>query len=85
MVEKVQWMVLLYLVSKRLPGLRLIPPGVKAESDRRPHWIANCSYYKTNSKNLPVACLYEMQHGRALDRLLCEIVLRTLPWVRYIY
>ena len=36
MVEKGQWVVLSYLVSKGLPGLRLSPPGVKVERDRRP-------------------------------------------------
>ena len=29
MVEKGQWTVLPYLVAKRLPGIRLSPPGVK--------------------------------------------------------
>ena len=74
MVEKGQWTVLLYLVAKRLPGLRLSPPEVKVERDRRPRWLGNYSHYKTNAETLPVACLSEMQYGRALDRLLCDIV-----------
>ena len=36
MIEKRQWVVLPYSVAKGLPGLRLIPPGVKVEWDRRP-------------------------------------------------
>ena len=36
MVEKGTWVVLPYLVAKRLSGLRLSPPGVKVERDRRP-------------------------------------------------
>ena len=55
MVEKGQWVVLPYLVAKRLPGLRLSPPGMKVERDRRPCWIGNYSYFKTNSETLPVA------------------------------
>ena len=45
MAEKGQWAVLPYSVYKRLPGLRLSPPGVKVEQDRRPHWIGNYSYF----------------------------------------
>ena len=73
MVEKGQWMVLPYSVAKRLPGLRLSPPGVKVEQDRRPRWIGDYSYFKTNAETFPVACLSSMQYCRALDRLLCRI------------
>ena len=74
MAEKVQWTVLPYSVAKRLPGIRLILPGVKLERDRRPCWIGNYSYYKTNAKKLPLACLSAIQYGCTLDRLLREIV-----------
>ena len=69
MVENWQWVVLPYLVAKGLPELRLSPPGVKVEQDRRPRWLGDYSYFKTNSENLPVACLSAMQYGRALDHL----------------
>ena len=59
-VEKGQWIVLSYPVAKRLPGLRLRPPGVKVEWDRRPRWLGNYSYFKTNAETLPVACLSAM-------------------------
>ena len=74
MVEKGQWVVLPYLVNKRLLGLRLSLPIVKVERDRIPCWIIYYSYFKTNAKNLPVACSSSMQYSRALDRLLREIV-----------
>ena len=74
MAEKGQWMVLPYLVAKRIPGLRLIPPGVKVERDRRPCWIGHYSYFKTNDKTLLVACLSSMQYGCALDHLLRKTV-----------
>ena len=74
LVEKGQWTVLPYLVAKRLPGLRLSPPGIKVERYRRLHWLNDYSYFKTNAKTLPVDCLSMMQYGRALEHLLCEIV-----------
>ena len=74
MLEKGQWVVLPYSVAKRLPGLRLSLPGAKVERDKRPRWLGDYSYFKTNAETLPVACLTSMQYGRALDRLLREIV-----------
>ena len=74
MVEKVQWVVLPYSVAKGFPGLRLIPPGVKVERDPRPFWLDDYSYFKTNAETLPVACLSTMQYGRALYRLIHEIL-----------
>ena len=73
MVEKGQWTVLLYSVSKRLPELRLSLPRIKVERDRRPHWIGDYSYYKTNANKLPVAWLSAMPYSCTLDRMLCEI------------
>ena len=55
MVEKWQWVVLPYSAAKRLPGLRLSPPGVKVERDRRPRWLGDYSYFKTNAETLPEA------------------------------
>ena len=43
MIEKGQWVVLTYLVSKGLPGLRPSPSGVKVERDRRPRWLVSVS------------------------------------------
>ena len=84
MVEKGQWVVLPYLVSKRLPGLRLSPLGVKVERELRASWIGSYSYFKTNAENLPVACLSAMQYGWALDRLIREIVYVD-PALGYVY
>ena len=74
MIEKGQWVVLPYSLAKGLQGLRLSPPGVKVERDRRPYWLGDYSFLKTNADTLPIACLSAMQYGRALDRLICEIV-----------
>ena len=74
MVAKGQWVVLPYSVAKRLPGLRLSPPGVKIERDRRPRWIGDYSFNTINAETLPICDLSAMQYGRCLDRLLREIV-----------
>ena len=84
MVEKGKWVVLPYPVAKRLPGLRLSPPSVKLEQDRRPSWIGNYSYFKTNAETLPVACLSAMQFGWALDCLIRKIVYAD-PALGYVY
>ena len=84
MVEKGRWVVLPYLVAKGLPGLRLSPQGVKVERYQRPCWLGNYSYFKTNTETLPVACLSAIQYGRALDRLICEIVYAD-PALGYVY
>ena len=67
-----------------LPGLRLSPPGVKVERDRRPRWLGDYSYSKTNAEALPIACLSAMQYGWSLDRLLRKIVFAD-PVLGYVY
>ena len=68
-------MVLPYSVAKDLLGMTLIPPGVKEDKECRPRWIGNYSYYNTNIESLPIAMLSTIQHGRALDRLIREVVI----------
>ena len=75
MVEKGQWVVLLYSVAKDLPGLRMIPPGAKEERYRRPRWLGDDSFSNLNSKILPITAMYAMKYGRALDRLIREVVI----------
>ena len=84
MVEKGKWVVLPYLVAKGQPGLRLSPPGVKVEREQIPPWLGDYSYFKTNAKTIPVACLSAMQYGRALDSLIRKIVYVD-PALGYIY
>ena len=62
------------MAAKGLPVLRLSPPGVKVERDRRPRWLSDYSFFLINSETLPIACLSAMQYGWALDRLIREIV-----------
>ena len=83
MVEKGKWLVLPYSVAKGLPGLMLSPPGVKVERDRRPRWLGDYSYFKTNAETFPVACLSAMQYVWALYCLIRKIVYKD-PALGYV-
>ena len=54
------------------------------ERDRRPRWLGDYSYFKTNADTLPLAFLFAMQYGRALDCLIHEIVYADTALV-YVY
>ena len=62
MFENGRWVVLPYSVAKEIPGLRLIPPGVNEDRDRRPWWLwvrfRNLSYLKYNLLSTMAACPY---------------------------
>ncbi|KAL3822916.1 hypothetical protein ACHAXA_010699 [Cyclostephanos tholiformis] len=75
MINKGQWIVLLYSAVRHLPGLRISPPGVIPQRDRRPHWIVDYSWWDVNDDTLPLAATEAMQFGHALDRILREILL----------
>lgn len=74
MMQKGQWVILPYDDVKDLPNLRLSPPGVVPQRERRPRWIVDYSFYDVNQETLPLV-LDSMQFGRALERLLREILL----------
>ena len=75
MINKDQWVILPYSAVKDLPGLRLSPPGVVPQRERRPRWICDYSFYAINLETLPLAALESMQFGHALDRILRHILL----------
>lgn len=75
MINKDQWVILPYSVVQDLPGLRLSPPGVVPQRERRPRWICDYSFYAVNLDTLPLAALESMQFGHALDRILRHILL----------
>ncbi len=75
MINKGQWVVLPYSAVRHLPGLRISPPGVIPQRDRRPRWIINYSWWDVKADTLPLAAMDAMQFGHALDRILREILL----------
>ena len=76
MINKGYWVVLPYSQCKDLPGLRLSPPGVVPQRNRRPRWIVDYSWWGVNDETIKsFAPLAAMQFGKALDRILRHILL----------
>ena len=76
MIHKGQWVVLPAAVAaNHLPELRLSPPGVIPQRDRRPRWIGDYSFSEVNKDTLDIAPSEAMQFGHAFARLLREILL----------
>jgi len=75
MIAKSQWVILPASAVKDIPDLRISPPGVIPQRDRRPRWICDYSFSGVNEETLPLAALDSMQFGHALDRILREILL----------
>ena len=75
MINKGQWIILPYSAVQHLPGLRVSPPGVVPQRERRPRWICDYSWWGVNADTLPLAAMEAMQFGHALDRILREILL----------
>ena len=75
MVQKGQWVVLPASVAKTLKGLRVSPPGVVPQRDRRPRWICDYTWSSVNDDTLDLSPREAMQFGQALDRVLREILL----------
>jgi len=76
MIQKGQWVVLpAASVVKDMPGLRISPPDVVPQRDRRPRWIVDYTFSGVNKETLPLAAMDAMQFGHALDRILREILL----------
>ena len=48
MIAKSQWVVLPAEAVADLPGLRILPPGVVPQRDRRPRWICNYTRLQVN-------------------------------------
>ena len=74
MINKQQWIILPYSAAKDLPGLRLSPPGVVPQRNRRPRWIVDYFWWDVNSETLPLAPKEAMQFGRVLERIPREIL-----------
>ena len=74
MINKQQWIVLLFFKVKDLPSFRISPPGVIPQRERRPHWICDYSFYNVNNNTLELFAPKAMQYGHALDHILREIL-----------
>ena len=75
MIKKGQWVILPATMAMELEGLRLSPPGVVPQRDRRPRWVCDYTWSGVNRETLPLAAMEAMQFGHALERILREILL----------
>ena len=75
MIKKGQWVILPASVALKLKGLRVSPPGVVPQRDRRPRWICDYTFSGVNPETVNVVPKEAMQFGHALDRILREILL----------
>lgn len=74
MIQKEQWIILPFSEVKDLPHLRISPPGVVPQRDRRPRWIVDYTFSGVNQDTAPIVPPDAMQFGHALERLLREIL-----------
>jgi len=75
MTQKGQWTILPFSSVKNLINLRISPPGVVPQRDRRPRWIVDYSFYDVNDETVPLIAKGAMQFGHALSRILRHILL----------
>ena len=75
MINKGQWVILPASVACKLRQLRLSPPGVVPQRDRRPRWICDYTWSGVNPETINLVPREAMQFGHALDRILREILL----------
>ena len=75
MIQKGQWTILPFSSVKDLVNLRISPPGVVPQRDRRPRWIVDYSFYDVNDETVPLVAEGAMQFGHALSRILRHILL----------
>jgi len=73
-VQMGYWTVLPYNAVRHLPSLRLAPAGVVPQRERRPRPIMDYSFYRTNQDGHSHAPKHAMQFGKALSRILQQLV-----------
>lgn len=74
MVDRATWIVLPYHRLRHLHNLRISPMGVVPQHERRPRPIVDYSYSDVNGNTVALAPPEAMQFGRALERLITQVV-----------
>ena len=74
MVDRATWVVLPYHLLRHIPNLRISPMGVVPQNDRRPRPIVDYSFSGVNQDTRLLAPREAMQFGRALERLIWQVV-----------
>ena len=76
-VDCCQWIVLSWSRAKHLKNLRVSPPGVVPQRERRPRLIADLTFWLINMMTVNLSPKEAMQFGRSLDCLIHTIVLEN--------
>jgi len=74
MIEAAQWLLLPAELALQLPNLRVSPMGVVPQPSRRPRTIVDYTWAGINAETLDWHPQEAMQFGRALQRMLQDIV-----------
>jgi hypothetical protein len=74
MMKQAFWTVLPYSRVKHIPSLRVSPIGVVPQHERRPRPIVDYSFPGLNKETLKLAPQEAMQFGRALERIITQVV-----------
>ncbi len=74
MIDKGQWLVLPYSHVRHMQGLRVSPVGVIPQVARRDRTIVDYSFSGINDDTAPLTPREVMQFGRALDRILAQLL-----------
>jgi hypothetical protein len=74
MVDRATWVVLPYHQLRHVPNLRVSPMGVVPQHERRPRPIVDYSFSGVNSDTMRIAPVDAMQFGRALERIITQVV-----------
>ena len=80
MVKKGQWIVLPFDSVRHIENLRVSPPGVVPQRDRRPRMISDFTFSGINDETLKLLPPEAMQFGRALQRVVQNIVFADPRW-----
>ena len=72
--DRATWLVLPYNVMRHFPNLRVSPMGVVPQLERRPRPIVDYSFSGLNANTIRIAPVKAMQFGRALERLITQVV-----------
>ena len=74
MIKKAFWTILPYDKVRHIPNLRISPLGVVPQHERRPRPIVDYTFSGLNNETLRLSPSEAMQFGRALDRLIAQVV-----------
>jgi len=80
MCQRHQWMVIPYSLVRHEPTLRISPPGVIPQRNRRPRTIVDYTFSSVNADTAPIAPNEAMQFGKALHRILQTIFFADKRW-----